>query len=204
MCNAYLITGDSFQAEKQSMHDEYKIGVKSLPLKIDTVSVPSFSGLIGISACPGMKDFSTLDLYDDRIENDLQCISNWGARAVVTVLDLNEITALGVAALPARIVARDIFWLHLPMSNNLLPEAKFEEKWCSVRDSLLLFLQQGERILIHCKEGIGRSALVAVRLLIEAGIDTDSAIKAVRKARPGSLMLYSQEKYCHSLGGCRT
>jgi protein-tyrosine phosphatase len=48
-------------------------------------------------------------------------------------------------------------------------------------------------------QGVGRSALVAVRLLIEAGFDTDSAIKAVRKARPGSLMLYSQEKYCQSL-----
>lgn len=180
------------------MRDEYTIGIKGFPLKIDTVSVPSIPGLIGISACPGMKEFSTLDLYDDRIENDLQCISNWGAKAIVTVLDIHEIAALGVAALPARIVARDIIWLHLPMSNNLLPEAKFEEKWCLVRDKLLHFLQQGERILIHCKEGVGRSALVAVRLLIEAGIDSDHAISAVRKARPGSLMLYSQEKYCQS------
>jgi ADP-ribosyl-[dinitrogen reductase] hydrolase len=181
------------------MRDEYTIGVKGLPLKIDTVSAPSFSGLIGISACPGMKEFSTLDLYDDRIENDLQCISNWGAKAIVTVLDIHEMTMLGVTALPTRIVARNIAWLHLPMSNHLLPEAKFDEKWYLVRDKLLEFLQQGERILIHCKEGVGRSALVAVRLLIEAGFDTDSAIKAVRKARPGSLMLYSQEKYCQSL-----
>jgi len=193
-----FFTGDGW-AERQSMRDEYTIGVKGLPLKIDTVSMPSFPGLIGISACPGMKEFSTLDLYDDRIENDLQCISNWGASVIVTVLDMNEIATLGVTALPARIVARDIVWLHLPMSNNLLPEEIFEEKWCLIRDKLLHFLQQGERILIHCKEGIGRSALVAVRLLIEAGIDTDSAIRAVRKARPGSLMLYSQEKYCHSL-----
>lgn len=181
-----------------NMKEEYNIGVKGLPLKIDTVSVPSLPGLIGISACPGMKEFSTLDLYDDRIENDLQCISNWGATVIVTVLDIHEIAQLGVTALPSRIVARNITWLHLPMNNNLLPEDEFEKKWQAARVKLLAFLQQGERILIHCKEGVGRSALVAVRLLIETGIDADSAISAVRKARPGSLMLYSQEKYCRS------
>lgn len=181
------------------MGAEYTCDIKGFPLRIDTVSVPSLPGLIGISACPGMKEFSTLDLYDDRIENDLQCISNWGARAIVTVLDVHEIAALGVTALPGRIVARNITWLHLPMSNNLLPEEKFEEKWRLARVKLLDLLQRGERILIHCKEGIGRSALVAVRLLIEAGVDADSAINAVKKARPGSLMLYSQEKYCHAL-----
>lgn len=186
------------------MSHAFSLDVKGLPLRIDTISVPSLPGLIGISACPGMKEFSTLDLYDDRIENDLQCISNWGAKVIVTVLDVQELSVLGVSALPARIVARNIVWLHLPMGNNLLPEEKFEEKWQLVRVKLLEFLQQGERILVHCKEGIGRSALVAVRLLIESGIDADSAISAVRKARPGSLMLYSHEKYCHALAASAT
>lgn len=181
------------------MRDEYAIGIKGLPLRIDTVSVPSLPGLIGISACPGMKEFSTLDLYDDRIENDLQCISNWGAKIIVTLLELREIAALGIATLPGSILSKEMLWLHLPMGNNVLPEEGFEEKWRSAREKLLQCLQQGERILIHCKEGIGRSALVAARLLIEAGIDPEKAISAVRKARPGSLMLYSQEKYCHAL-----
>jgi len=179
--------------------DEYAIGVRGLPLKIVTVSVPPLPGAIGLCACPGMKEFSTLDLYDDRIDNDLQCISNWGAKIIVTLLELREITQLGVAGLPGSILARNIHWLHLPMGNNSLPSEDFEEKWNSARGMLLDSLQQGERILIHCKEGIGRSALIAARLLIEAGIDADRAISAVRKARPGSFMLYSQEKYCHSL-----
>jgi len=183
---------------------EYAIGVRGLPLKIDTVSVPSLPGLIGLSACPGMKEFSTLDLYDDRIENDLQCISSWGAKIIVTLLEMREITQLGVAALPGSILARNIHWLHLPLGNNVLPAEEFEEKWRSARVMLLHSLQQGERILIHCKEGVGRSALVAARLLIEAGIDADCAISAVRKARPGSFMLYSQEKYCHSLAASAT
>jgi len=186
------------------MREEYAVGIKGLPLKIDTVSVPSLPGLIGISACPGMKEFSTLDLYDDRIENDLQCISNWGAKIIVTLLELREIAALGIATLPGSILSKEMLWLHLPMGNNVLPAEDFEEKWHSVRDKLIHCLQRGERVLIHCKEGVGRSALVAVRLLIEAGIDPDSAIRAVRKARPGSFLLYSQEQYCHALAASLT
>jgi len=181
------------------MTDGYSIGVRCLPLKIDAISVPSLPGLIGISACPGMKEFSTLDLYADRIENDLQCVCNWGASLVVNLLEMQEIIMLGTAALPARILSRNMAFLHMPMANNILPDEGFEENWRNNRSRLLESLQNGERILIHCKEGIGRSGIVAARLLIESGVDADRAISSVRKARPGSLMLYSQEKYCHSL-----
>ena len=186
------------------MSDEYAIGVRPLPLMIDTVSVPSLSGLIGISSCPGMKEFSTLDLYDDRIDNDLQCISNWGAAVIVTLLEAREIATLGIAALPEKVLSKNILWLHLPMNNRGLPDEEFEEKWRWAGSRLLHFLQEGQRVLIHCKEGVGRSGIVAARLLIESGIDADSAIRAVRKARPGSLMLYSQEKYCYSLDSAVT
>lgn len=180
------------------MRDEYAIGVKGLPLKIDTISVPSLPGVIGISACPGMKEFSTLDLYDDRIENDLQCICNWGATLIVNLLEVREIVTLGIGTLASRILSRNMSFLHLPMANNALPDEGFEEKWTLARPKLQQCLQGGERMLIHCKEGIGRSGIIAARLLIESGVDPDSAIRAVKKARPGSLMLYSQEKYCHS------
>jgi len=180
------------------MSDEFVIGVRSIPLKIDAVTVPALPGVIGISCCPGMKEFSTLDLYDDRIENDLQCICNWGAAVIVNLLETREIVTLGIAALPGRILSKNIHWLHLPMANNLLPDEIFEEKWRLARPQLLQSLQAGERILIHCKEGVGRSGIVAARLLIESGIDADCAIRAVRKARPGSFMLQSHEKYVHS------
>jgi protein-tyrosine phosphatase len=181
------------------MSEEFVIGIRHLPLKIATIAVPSLPGVIGISCCPGMKEFSTLDLYDDGIENDLQCICNWGATVIVNLLEAREIVTLGVAALPGRILSRNMTFLHLPMANNVLPDDVFEKKWLLARSRLLHGLQKGERILIHCKEGIGRSGIVAARLLIESGIDADRAIKTVRKASPGSFMLYSQEKYCHSL-----
>lgn len=181
------------------MSEEYTIGVKSLPLMIDTVKVPSLPGLIGISSCPGMSTFSTLDLYDDRIDNDLQAIKNWGAAVIVTLLEIRELAMLGIADLPGKALALNLLWLHLPIKNMSLPDSAFEESWKWAGPRLQELLREGQRVLIHCKEGVGRSGIVAARLLIESGVDPATAMKIVRKARPGSLMLNSHEEYCGSL-----
>lgn len=183
------------------MGEEYTIGVKPLPLMIDSVKVPSLPGIIGISSCPGMSTFSTLDLYDDRIDNDLQSIKNWGASVIVTLLEIRELAMLGIADLPGKALAMNLLWLHLPIKNMGLPDSVFEESWKWAGPRLLELLREGQRVLIHCKEGVGRSGIVAARLLIESGVDPATAMKIVRKARPGSLMLNSHEEYCNSLAG---
>lgn len=181
------------------MRDDYAVNVKALPFTIDTVSAPSLSGQIGISHCPGMKLFSTLDLYDDRIENDLQSIRNWGAAAIVTLLELRELAMLGVADLPDRVHSMNMHWLHLPIKSMDLPDETFENGWKLAGPQLLQLLSDGQRILIHCKEGVGRSGVVAARILIESGVDPATALRTVRKARPGCLTLTSHENYCYDL-----
>jgi protein-tyrosine phosphatase len=57
----------------------------------------------------------------------------------------------------------------------------------------------GQHIVIHCKEVVGRTGLVTARLMIELGTHPEQAINSVQKARPESLHLYSHEKYCYSL-----
>jgi ADP-ribosyl-[dinitrogen reductase] hydrolase len=181
------------------MSEEYVIGVKALPLMINSVTVPDFPGVIGISSCPGMKVFSTLDLYEDRIDNDLQSIRNWGASTIVSLLEISELAMLGITDLPDKAHSMNLLWLHLPIRNMGLPDETFEESWRWAGPKLLKLLKEGQRILVHCKEGIGRSGIVAARLLIESGVDPGRAMKTVRKARPGSLVLNAHEDYCHSL-----
>lgn len=181
------------------MNNEYVIDIKALPLMIDTVAVPGLSGVIGISSCPGMKTFSTLDLYDDRIENDLQSIRSWGAAVVVTLLEMRELAMLGIADLPEKALALNLLWLHLPIKNMALPDEVFEESWKWAGPRLLKLLSEGQRVFVHCREGIGRSGVVAARLLIESGVDPANAMKMVRKSRPGSLMLNSHEEYCKAI-----
>jgi len=151
-----------------------------------------------------MKDETDyLDLYEERLINDLQTIRNWGAVAVVTLLDDLELRILGARDLPNTADWLDLLWFHLPIGNRGLPGPNFDELWQTVGPRLCQLLREGKRIVVHCKEGIGRSALIAARLLIELGIPAETAITLVRKARPESLRLYSQEKYCYSLSSDR-
>ena len=56
-------------------------------------------------------------------------------------------------------------------------------------------LAGGERLLIHCRAGLGRSALAAKRLPIEAGLAPGEAIRTVRAARPGAIETRARKRY---------
>lgn len=173
---------------------------KHLPLPIATVAIPGFDGLIGITSCPGLRDETGyLDLYEESVLRDLTTIRNWGAVAVVTLLDGLEMRIHGVSDLPNTAEWLNLLWFHLPVDNKGIPGKNFELLWSTAGPQLRQLLREGKKIIIHCKEGIGRSALIAVRLLIELGTPSEQAIRIVQKVRPESLQLYSQEKYCHSL-----
>lgn len=181
------------------MNATTNITVKNPPKLIDSVRIPGVEGLIGITSCPGMREEYVFDLYSESLIDDLQALRAWGAVVVVTLLEDTELHSLGVRDLGKNIVALNMIWLHLPVHNMGLPDERFEDKWRVVAPCLCNLLQEGKRLVIHCREGIGRAGLVAVRLLLELGLAVDEAIRIVRKARPGSIMLASYEKYCYEL-----
>ena len=53
----------------------------------------------------------------------------------------------------------------------------------------------GESVVVHCRGGLGRTGLIAVRLLVELGESPVSALVRVRAARPGAVETVEQEKY---------
>lgn len=172
--------------------------IKNLPLLIDTIAIPGVKGQIGISSCPGMTDEgSCFDHYGDSMTDDLLTIRNWGATALVTLLDESELHVLN--NLPRKAIALNLLWIHLPIHNLSIPDEKFDIQWAWAGPRLCQWLREGQRIVIHCKEGIGRAGLIAARLMIDLGSSPETAIKTVQKARPGSLQLYSHEKYCYAL-----
>ena len=44
-------------------------------------------------------------------------------------------------------------------------------------------LHAGKNVTVHCRQGIGRSALIAAAALISGGQDAETAIKTIRKSR---------------------
>ena len=80
-----------------------------------------------------------------------------------------------------------LHWYHMPIPDMEVPGLEFEVAWNKDGGTILRSLRQGKRVLIHCAGGLGRSGMIAAKILSAFGENPQSAISAVREARPGAI-----------------
>jgi len=166
------------------------------PLRIGEVAAGGAGGLIGITFCPGKCGSSTKGYRWDRdLDTDLDVIAAWGAKALVTLIEEHEFSMLGVPDLGDRVRAKGIAWHHLPIVDVDIPDSRFEIGWKTAGPTLRKRLEDGGRVLVHCRGGLGRAGTVAARLLIELGAEGEDAVRRVRAARPGAIETRAQLDY---------
>jgi protein-tyrosine phosphatase len=56
--------------------------------------------------------------------------------------------------------------------------------WPDVSVDLHAVLAKGGRIVVHCRGGCGRTGMIALRLMIEAGEVLEVALERLRAVRP--------------------
>lgn len=157
------------------------------PLRIDAVAAPG-GGLIGMTFCPGKKQRDAASgTWDRDLDLDLARIRDWGAVAVVTLMEAHELAKYQVERLGAAVEAFGLEWHHLPIIDADVPREPFEALWVRSGPRLREHLAAGRRILLHCRGGLGRTGTIAARLLAELGMPTRDAVAAVHAARPGTL-----------------
>ena len=171
------------------------------PLQIAAVSAgPSF-GRVGITFCPGKYHPHAMTGFWDRdLLLDLDAIRDWGAAAVVTLVEPKELILLRVESLGPEVHRRGMAWFHLPIVDATTPTAEFERQWNAAGAELRMLLRNGRDVLVHCRGGLGRAGMIAARLLVELGIEPAVAIRRVRAVRPGAIETRQQEKYVLGIG----
>lgn len=168
------------------------------PLQIDWIIVPATGGRIGMTLCPGMKEGGIPGRAWDRdLEQDLAAIRETGATALVSLIEDHEFEMLEVADFPEKVKASGLEWHHLPIMNRDVPYEAFEEQWKSSGRKLRERLGRGERIVLHCKNGFGRTGMIAARLLVELGEFPEAAVRGVRAARPGAIETPRQKQHVY-------
>lgn len=173
---------------------------KTHPLQIATIGSPKGTGRIGLTICPGKKDSRALPTPWNRdLRIDVGVIKDWGASAIVCLMEPFELKMLGVERLPAVVRKAGLSWIHLPIRDVDVPSQSFEERWKTAGHQLRQLLVEGKCVLVHCRGGLGRSGVVAARLLVELGMNPDDAIAKVRLHRPGAIETLAQESYVRSL-----
>ena len=158
--------------------------------------IPAGGGVIGVTLCPGKRGASAFgQAWARDLATDVAVIADWGARAVVTLIEEHEFVLLGVKALPQAVRAAGIEWHHLPIEDASVPDQRFERAWPGLWPQLKGRLAAGERVLVHCRGGLGRAGTVAALVLVECGELPAVAIERVRSARPGAIETAKQERW---------
>ena len=167
------------------------------PLRIDDVDIPGVPGTIGITLCPGkVQSGAVSGSWERDLRIDIQAVKSWGATAWLNLLTTTEMLDLKVGNLEVAVKGSGIRYYRLPIEDGGVPDATFEKSWETVGKQLRAELLRGGKILIHCKGGLGRSGMIAARLIVELGAMTpEEAIGRVRVSRPGAIETREQERH---------
>ncbi len=141
-------------------------------------ALPVGGGILALSPVPGGGGSYVADLNH---------IASWKPAIVLSLTTNMEMLEAGARTFGADIQDKGTRWVHLPVHDFSAPNANFKSAWKEVSTAVRGALKGGGRVLVHCKAGQGRSGMVALRLMIEAGENPDAALKRLRTVRPGAV-----------------
>ena len=99
-------------------------------IRCGSQTLPVGDGVVGVTLCPGKRGDSVFGAGWARdLATDIAAIRDWGASAVVTLIEDHEFEMLGVSALPDALRAAGIEWHHLPVKDVHAPDQRFETRW---------------------------------------------------------------------------
>jgi len=100
---------------------------------------------------------------------------------VVSLLTPDEETDLGLSEEAAECTAAGLQFISLPVSDRGVPPNRVEFE--RVVSEVVGELNRGGSVAVHCRQGIGRSALVGIGVLKKLGVPTTDATARVSAAR---------------------
>jgi protein-tyrosine phosphatase len=117
----------------------------------------------------------------DWLEDEIEGWHRDGVGLVVSLLEPEEIAELGLGEERALCAEAGIDFLSFPMPDRGVPADREAAESLATRVGRAGMA--GKAVAIHCRAGIGRSALIAGMALVEAGLSAEDALDAIGKAR---------------------
>jgi predicted protein tyrosine phosphatase len=104
-----------------------------------------------------------------------------GIDIVVSLLESGEEAELALAGESASAAARGLEFRSFPIPDRSVPSSR--EAVTELASEIVSALRAGKNVALHCRQGIGRSALIAAATLILGGEDAETALQRIGRSR---------------------
>jgi protein-tyrosine phosphatase len=140
-------------------------------------------GLVGIMPRPRGGEW---------LDRDVQTLAKAGVSVIVSLLTADEVAELELQDEERLCGDCNITFISFPITDRGVPLSIPEAR--RAVDLVLEELRAGKNVAVHCRMGIGRSALVAACVLKCQGITVDEAFAMIGKARGFSVPDTDEQK----------
>lgn len=104
-----------------------------------------------------------------------------GVDTVVSLLEKEEASQLDLSAEGEIAQSKGVEFVSFPIPDRGVPTST--PAALGLMKNITKALEQGKNVAVHCRQGVGRSGLVAAAVLVTSGIGVDKAIEIVSIAR---------------------
>ena len=111
-------------------------------------------------------------------------IQSWkaaGADVVVSLLKAGEARALDLSAEEETCHDLGISFFSHPIEDRSVPAS--QKSAFDFSEKMGRLINKGSNVVIHCRQGVGRAGLMAACILIESGLDLETALHRIKTAR---------------------
>jgi protein-tyrosine phosphatase len=117
----------------------------------------------------------------DWLTHDIAAWRQASIQAVLSLLTPEEEEDLALQNEADEVREQGMDFISFPIPDRQIP--KSEAEWYEALERVARDLSTGKNVLVHCRQGIGRSGLVAACLLVKKGMSPGAAVESVSAAR---------------------
>lgn len=117
----------------------------------------------------------------DWLDDETRAWREAGIDVVVSLLEPDEAAELALTGESISSAASGLEFRTFPIPDRSIPSSR--EDVMELAQHIVDALRAGKSVALHCRQGIGRSALIAAAALIAGGESAATAIESIRRAR---------------------
>src|ERR1700674_695670 len=134
---------------------------------------------------PGRLALASRPRGEDWLEDEIASWRREGVDIVFSLLTSEEENDLGLSDEAELGSARRMRFVSLPIPDREVPDS--DAKVAAALQKLDADLSSGRNVVVHCRQGIGRTGLMAACLLVMKGLNPEAAVKNLSAARGTSV-----------------